>query len=131
MPVVSALSYQLLDRAGNPRVETWFTLEVSGTVGSDGPFIDLSPYYRVIEHAQAFLMSGGLTRAPISNEVTNIPSGSIVQPVPFQGSLATPVSARFDLFSLAAQSGLGTALIASGLAAQTSGIRFGLRTIGY
>lgn len=131
--VVSALVYTQKDVAGNPRTEAWLTLEFSGVYATDGQFFDLSPYFRRIEHAAVFPMSGGEARAPISGAATvHVASGSKLQMTPVVADYTAPVSARFLIGAQSMLSGTGHFIdVLSGLAASVSGVRFGARVIGY
>lgn len=133
MALVSALTYTVLDHVGNPRTESWMTLEFSGAYATGGQSIDLSSVFRRIEHIQTFPMSGGELRAPVSAAATfHAASGTQVTVTPVIADYGTPTSARFLIGAPTILSGVGQLQdILSGLAGSISGIRFGARVIGY
>ena len=142
--ILSALTYTLIDQAGNPRTEAWFTCEFGEAYAVGGVGFDLSPYLKRIEHAQTEWISGGNTRAPASGygvlSGLTVHSGSMVKAVPVFGDYAAGVSsARFMLHGSYTQdfiSGIANLSkleeIGSGaLAAAISGVRFLARVLGY
>ena len=134
MAILSALTFTVLDQAGNPRTESWMTLEFSGGYFAGGQFQDLSSVFRKIEHIAVFPVSGGVTRAPISGSAAiQLGSGQPVIITPVVTDYSAPVSARFMLGGYQNLSGdMGAVMdVLSGLAASVSGIRFGARVIGY
>lgn len=133
MGLVSALTYTVLDQAGNPRTESWMVLEFSGAYATGGQAIDLSSVFRRIEHVETFPLSGGDLRAAVSAAATvHIMSGAMVTVTPVVADYGAPVSARFLIGADIALSGVAAVRdILSGLAAAISGIRFGARVIGY
>lgn len=133
MPLISALTYTILDSAGNPRTESWMTLEFSGAYATGGQSLDLSSRFRRIEHIETFPMSGGELRAPVSAAATfHAASGAQVTVTPVVADYGTPASSRFLIGAPSMLSGVANFLdILSGLAGSISGIRFGARVIGY
>ena len=137
MAVTSTLVYTLVDEAGNPRTEGWFTIDFTGNYeGPDGgQSFDLSPYFRRIEQILTQPVSGTVLRALLSSATPASGafwiSGARVNVVPRIDDYSTPASTRFQIWADVPASGFGTREITSAPASVISGIRFVARVIGY
>jgi len=68
MAVISADVFQVRDVRGNVRTEAWILFEYTGSsYSAGGEIIDLSPYFRRVEHVHATITSGEIEYIPEAN----------------------------------------------------------------